>query len=68
MLRAAADAGVSRFIHVSSLSAREPQLSDYGASKAASELLLTARDWPFSWTLFAHRPSMAQATRRSSNF
>ena len=51
VLRAAADAGVSRFIHVSSLSAREPQLSDYGASKAASELLLTARDWPFSWTI-----------------
>lgn len=50
-LRAAADAGVSRFVHISSLSAREPHLSDYGASKAASELLLTARDWPFSWTI-----------------
>ncbi len=51
VLRAAADAGVNRVVHVSSLAAREPQLSHYGASKAASELLLTARDWPFSWTI-----------------
>ncbi|WP_417463389.1 NAD-dependent epimerase/dehydratase family protein [Kordiimonas sp.] len=51
ILHAAANAGVNRVVHVSSLAAREPQLSHYGASKAASELLLTARDWPFSWTI-----------------
>ena len=34
---AAQAAGVRRFIHVSSLAAREPQLSDYGASKRAGE-------------------------------
>lgn len=34
---AARHAGVARFIHVSSLSAREPALSDYGASKRAGE-------------------------------
>jgi len=34
---AARDAGVRRFIHISSLAAREPGLSDYGASKQAGE-------------------------------
>lgn len=37
MLAAARGAGVSRFVHVSSLAAREPSLSLYGASKARSE-------------------------------
>jgi nucleoside-diphosphate-sugar epimerase len=34
---AAASAGVRRFIHLSSLAAREPQLSSYAASKRAGE-------------------------------
>ena len=44
---AARQAGVHRFIHVSSLAAREPKLSRYGASKAASESLFEASglDW-----------------------
>jgi nucleoside-diphosphate-sugar epimerase len=37
VLAAAKTAGVRRFVHVSSLSAREPRLSMYGASKARSE-------------------------------
>ena len=37
VVEAACDAGVARFVHVSSLSAREPQLSAYGASKLAGE-------------------------------
>ncbi len=37
MLAAAEGAGVRRFVHVSSLAAREPGLSDYGWSKAESE-------------------------------
>lgn len=37
MLAAATEAGIRRFIHVSSLAAREPALSDYGWSKAESE-------------------------------
>ncbi|MGE0149399.1 MAG: NAD-dependent epimerase/dehydratase family protein [Parvibaculaceae bacterium] len=42
--RAAMAADVPRFIHVSSLAAREPQLSDYGASKrAAEEALLSLK-------------------------
>ncbi len=42
MLAAAEAAGVSRFVHVSSLSARKPKLSLYGASKARSEVLVGA--------------------------
>jgi len=42
MLAAAEKAKVQRFIHVSSLAAREPKLSLYGASKAGSEALVGA--------------------------
>lgn len=47
MIEAARDAGVRRFIHVSSLSAREPGLSAYGWSKARGEALVQASglDW-----------------------
>ncbi|MEO5640805.1 MAG: NAD-dependent epimerase/dehydratase family protein [Sphingomicrobium sp.] len=37
LLAAATTAGVTRFVHTSSLAAREPQLSLYGGSKARSE-------------------------------
>ena len=42
-----AAAGTRRFVHVSSLAAREPQLSMYGASKADAEARVTASaaDW-----------------------
>ena len=42
MLAAAETEGIARFVHVSSLAAREPQLSLYGASKARSEALVAA--------------------------
>jgi nucleoside-diphosphate-sugar epimerase len=42
ILAAAARAGTKRFVHVSSLAAREPGLSLYGASKARSEALVVA--------------------------
>ena len=47
MLAAATSAGVMRFVHVSSLAAREPALSDYGWSKAEAEACVAAsdRDW-----------------------
>lgn len=47
MIDAAKAAGVERFVHVSSLAAREPELSRYGASKAKSEALLpgTGLNW-----------------------
>jgi len=48
---AAEKAGVKHVLHISSLAAREPRLSHYGASKAGTELLLTARKWRFSWTI-----------------
>ena len=40
IVAAAQAACIKRFIHVSSLAAREPGLSDYGASKAAAEGLV----------------------------
>ncbi|HYU95876.1 MAG TPA: NAD-dependent epimerase/dehydratase family protein [Sphingomicrobium sp.] len=47
MLAAATAGGVRRFIHVSSLAAREPALSLYGASKARAEELVESSglDW-----------------------
>jgi nucleoside-diphosphate-sugar epimerase len=42
VLAAAEKAGVQRFVHISSLAAREPNLSQYGASKARSEALVAA--------------------------
>lgn len=49
VLQAAIQAGVRRFIHVSSLAAREPDLSRYGTSKAASEALFPKAD--LDWTI-----------------
>ena len=47
MIDAARKAGVRRFVHISSLAAREPKLSNYGWSKAKSERLVAASglDW-----------------------
>jgi uncharacterized protein YbjT (DUF2867 family) len=47
MIDAARKAGVRRFIHISSLAAREPKLSAYGWSKMKSERLVAASglDW-----------------------
>lgn len=47
MIAAAKDAGVKRFVFVSSLSARKPELSRYGASKLKAEKLVEASglDW-----------------------
>ncbi len=47
MLTATQNAHIRRFIHISSLSAREPALSQYGWSKAQSEDLVKASglDW-----------------------
>ncbi len=47
VVEVAAAEGVRRFVHVSSLSAREPELSAYGASKARGEKVVKASllDW-----------------------
>lgn len=47
MLAAATAAGVRRFVHVSSLAAREPKLSLYGSSKTRGEELVmgSGLDW-----------------------
>jgi uncharacterized protein YbjT (DUF2867 family) len=49
MIDAARKQGLRRFIHISSLSAREPDLSDYGWSKARSERLVAASG--LAWTI-----------------
>ncbi len=46
---AATRAGVQRFVHVSSLAAREPALSNYGWSKAEAETLVQAS--ALNWTI-----------------
>lgn len=46
MLGAAEKVGAKRFVHVSSLAAREPKLSIYGATKAGSEALVGASRLP----------------------
>jgi nucleoside-diphosphate-sugar epimerase len=47
VLHAAEAAGAKRFVHISSLAAREPQLSMYGASKRAAEdaVATSTLDW-----------------------
>lgn len=49
MIAAAQKAGAGRFVFVSSLSAREPELSAYGASKARAEELV--KDSDLNWTI-----------------
>ncbi len=49
VIEAAQAAGVPRFICVSSLAAREPELSLYGASKLRAERLVRAS--PLDWTI-----------------
>src|SRR5919107_3562778 len=49
MIDAARKAGVRRFVHISSLAAREPKLSAYGWSKARSERLVAASG--LEWTI-----------------
>jgi len=48
VLAAAEHAEIKRFVHVSSLAARKPKLSAYGASKAGSEALVSASSLPYA--------------------
>ena len=49
MIDAAVAARVPRFVHISSLAAREPDLSNYGWSKAESERRVSTS--PLAWTI-----------------
>ena len=51
LVRACREAGVRRFVHVSSLAAREPQLSSYAASKKESEAILQSEAENISWAV-----------------
>jgi uncharacterized protein YbjT (DUF2867 family) len=64
MIDAARATGVRRFLHISSLSAREPSLSDYGWSKAKSERLVAASG--LDWT--AIRPPAVYGPRDRETF
>ena len=64
MIAAAKVAGVRRFVFVSSLSAREPQLSAYGASKASAEALVEASG--LDWTIV--RPPAVYGPRDADMF
>lgn len=48
LLEAAQASGARKFVHVSSLAAREPQLSLYGSSKAQSETLVARSGVPWA--------------------
>lgn len=49
IVEAALNAGVGRFIHVSSLAAREPTVSDYAASKRAGEQVVQELGGNLAW-------------------
>ncbi|WP_246034451.1 NAD-dependent epimerase/dehydratase family protein [Qipengyuania marisflavi] len=64
LLDACDRAGVERFVLVSSLSAREPELSQYGASKARAETLVESSR--LDWTIV--RPPAVYGPRDSDMF
>ncbi|AOL24324.1 Nucleoside-diphosphate-sugar epimerase [Erythrobacter litoralis] len=64
MIGAAKRAGARRFVFVSSLSAREPKLSAYGASKARAEALVEASG--LDWTIV--RPPAVYGPRDADMF
>jgi nucleoside-diphosphate-sugar epimerase len=64
VIEAAIGAGVRRLVHVSSLSAREPELSIYGASKAKAEKFVMAS--PLDWTMV--RPAAIYGPRDKDMF
>ena len=49
LIDAARKTGIKRFVHISSLAAREPKLSDYGRSKAKAERVVAASG--LEWTI-----------------
>lgn len=64
LIEAARHQGVPRLVHVSSLSAREPDLSAYGASKARAEKLVRASG--IDWTIV--RPPAIYGPRDTEMF
>lgn len=64
LVEAAVAAGVPRIVFVSSLAAREPQLSAYGASKARAEKIIAASG--MDWTIV--RPPAVYGPRDTEMF
>ncbi len=51
LIEAAGEAGVQRFVHVSSLAARNPEVSHYAASKREGESVLERQGQHLSWII-----------------
>lgn len=64
LVEAAKAAGIARLVHVSSLAAREPALSDYGASKHRAETIVAASG--LDWTIV--RPPAVYGPRDTEMF
>lgn len=64
VVAAARDAGVKHFVHVSSLAAREPSLSDYGHSKRLAEEVVQTSG--LAWTIV--RPPAVYGPRDTEIF
>lgn len=64
MVEATRDAGIRRFVFVSSLAAREPELSNYGGSKKRAENLVT--NSTLDWTVV--RPPAVYGPRDTEMF
>ena len=64
VIEEATRSGVPRFVHVSSLSAREPDLSDYGSSKLRGEKVVMASG--LDWTIV--RPPAVYGPRDTEVF
>ncbi len=66
LIDAAVQQNVMRFVHVSSLAAREPALSDYGASKRAGETVVREADPSLTWSIL--RPPAVYGPRDKGTF
>lgn len=55
------EAGVKRFVHISTMAAREPKISDYASSKREGEHLLHRREHNMEWVIF--RPPVVYGPR-----
>lgn len=61
LIKACVDANISRFIHISTMAAREPKISDYAASKRQGEHALHRHAGDMEWVIL--RPPVVYGPR-----
>jgi len=61
LIKACVDADISRFIHISTMAAREPKISDYAASKREGEHALHRHAGDMEWVIL--RPPVVYGPR-----